>query len=240
MEIGLFVLTLGICGLAVFLGLRERTFIYIVALVAGSLGTLPTPIWQLLYRFSYNPQYPALLEFLEYPLPAVVVLAGWTTMIPPLLVLYLASHRWWFGSYLTLMLTYILFVLYHLMIESIGTRAGWWSYALVPALPFGLQPTLIAALMNGLTTLGVLAALLLTRHYALSSLLVFLLPAPLVLQVLVQGMLGAPLYTVLQLDAETGWAGALGLGGTLILVLWGAHILAGTVTDQRSRWRTTV
>lgn len=237
MEIGLFILTLGVCGLAVFLGLRERTFIYLVALAAGSFATVATPLWQLLYRFSYHPQYPALLEFLEQPLPSIVALAGWTTMIPPLLVFYLARQRWWFGSYVTLVLTYILFVLYHLLIESIGTRAGWWSYGPLPALPFGLQPMLVAALMNGLTGLGILAILLLARHYALASLLVFVLPAPLILNVLVHGMLGAPLYTVIQLNAETGWTGALGLGGTLILTLWGVHILASTVTEQRGRWR---
>jgi hypothetical protein len=139
-------------------------------------------------------------------------------------------------------------------------RAGWWCYSGRTTLPFGLLPaaelgqvtscqgptlsfglpmTLLAALMNGLIALGLLSALLLTQRYAFTSLLFILLPIPLLLSLFVNGLLGAPLYAALLLQAQASWAGALGLIGTLGLLASGAHIVAGSLNQQRD-WRQTI
>jgi hypothetical protein len=92
--------------------------------------------------------------------------------------------------------------------------------------------------MNGLVSLGALAALLLTRRYSVTSLLGIVLPIPLALSLLVHGLLGAPLYTALLLQAQS-WAGAIGLIGTIGLLASGVHIVAGSL-EQPREWRQTI
>jgi hypothetical protein len=246
------VILLAFCayGLAIFLWVRERTPNYAIAMLGGHLAVLLSPLWQALYGFVYDPTLPAVFGFggasriaalsrsAAYELPWAVFLSGWMVALPAVTVFYLYRHRWWFPGYVTSLLTFVLFVLYHLLIETLGVRQGWWSYLGVTALPLGIQQTLLSALMNGLVSLGILAALLLTRRYSLSSLLMIVLPIPFALSLLVHGLLGAPLYTALLLQAQS-WAGAIGLLGTLGLLVSGAHIVAGSLERPRD-WRQTI
>lgn len=236
MEAGIILLTLGVYGLAGWLWWTERTSNYLVALLAGHLGSLPSPLWQRLYQFSYDAQWTPMFTFLDQPLPTSVFIAAWTMMLPSLVVLYLYQKHWWFPGYIPGLLTFAIFVFYHLLIETLGTGAGWWTYTGTNALPLGLQVTFLSSLMNGLVSLGLLSVLLLTRRYAWKSLLLILLPMPLVLSLFVNGLLGAPLYTVLWLREVLqvqGWAAAIGMIGTLGLLLWAAHIVAGSIENQR-------
>ncbi len=236
MEAAIILLTIGAYGLAAYLWWAERTPNYLVALLAGHLGSLPSPLWQHLYNFSYNSRFqPVLLTLADNPLPQIIFIAAWTMMIPPLLVFWIYRHRWWFPGYLTGLVTYVLFVIYHFLVESIGARAGWWTYEQPVPLPLGISVTLLSALMNALVSLGLLSLLILTRRYAWLSLLLLLLPMPLLLNLFVNGLLGAPLYTVLLLGMSAGgWAGVIGLLGTLGLVLWAAHIVASSIEGQRN------
>lgn len=233
METSIILLTMGAYGLAIWLWWRERAPNYLVALLAGHLGSLPSPLWQWLYRFSYNPLLMPMYYLLGRPLPRIIFIAAWTMMLPPLVVFFFYRHRWWFPGYVTGIVTFILFVIYHLLIEALGTRSGWWQYTATTQLPLGLQVTLLSALMNGLVSLGILSLLILTRRYAWLSLLLVLLPIPLVLGLFVHGLLGAPLYTVLLMGAQS-WASVIGMIGTLGLLLWGAHIVASSIEGQRS------
>jgi len=249
MQVGVIFASVLVYALAIFLWWRERTPNYFVALLAGHLAVLLSPFWQALYVFRYNTDFPimfhigsvggirALARLQAYGLPRPVFLGAWAIMLAPLMIFYLYRHRWWFPGYLTSLLTYILFVLYHMLIETIGMRQGWWSYN-GGELPLGLGQPMLAALMNGLVSLGALAALLLTRRYSLGSLLAILLPIPLALCLLVHGLLGAPLYTALLLQAQS-WAGAIGLIGTLGLVASGVHIVASSL-EQPREWRQTI
>lgn len=237
MELGIILFTIGAYGVAAFLAWRDRQPHYLIALVAGQLATLFSPIWQRLYAFSYNPAFGELFNALDRPLPTSIFLAGWTLMLPPLAIFYLFQRRWWFSGYLTGALTFVLFTLYHVLVETIGVRAGWWQYTGLDQLPLDLSATLLAGLMGGLVSLGGLATLLITRHYALPMLLAVMLPIPLLMSVLVHGLLGAPLYTVLLLRAQS-WAGAIGMIGTLGLLLWGAHIIASELARQPTIDRT--
>jgi hypothetical protein len=249
MQVGVIFASIVVYALAIFLWWREHTPNYFVALLAGHLAVLLSPFWQALYVFSYNEGFPilyrigsvggiqALARLQAYGLPRPVFLGAWSIMLAPLTIFYLYRHRWWFPGYLTSLLTFILFVLYHLLVETIGLRQGWWIYR-GGVLPLGLSQPVLAAMMNGLVSLGGLAALLLTRRYALGSLLAILLPIPLALCLLVHGLLGAPLYTALLLQAQS-WAGAIGLIGTLGLVASGVHIVASSL-EQPREWRQTI
>ena len=250
MEIFIILLTLCAYGLAIFLWVRERTPNYMVAMLGAHLAVLLSPFWQALYGFAYDEAMPELyhvggdgrfLAFLPmgpYALPRPIFLIAWVGMAPALAVFYLFRHRWWFPGYVTSLLTFVLFVVFHLLIETVGVRQGWVHYTRVDLLPFGVPQPLLSALMNGLVSLGSLAALLLTRRYALTSLLLIVLPIPFALTLLVNGLLGAPLYTALILQAQS-WAGAIGLVGTLGLLASGAHIVAGSL-ERPTDWRQTI
>ena len=250
MVVGIILLTMCAYAGAIFLWMRERTPSYLVALLGGQLAALLSPLWQALYGFTYDASLPAMFgvgaagRFASlarapvYTLPWAVFLGGWLTVLPAISVFYLFRHRWWFPSYLTSLLTFLLFVLFHLLIETIGVRLGWLRYAGDTPLPLGIPQPMLSALMNGLISLFMLAALLLTRRYSLSSLLMIVLPIPFALSLLVNGLLGAPLYTVLLLDAQS-WAGAIGLIGTLGLLASGAHIVAGSLERPRE-WQQTI
>src|SRR5689334_2966071 len=138
MQLGVILLTVGVYGLAIYLWWREHSPNYVIALVAGNLGSLLSPLWQSLYGFSYDSRLPALYTLLGHPLPRMVFLAAWTIILPPLVIFYLHRHRWWVSGYTTGLLTFALFVVYFLVIEMSGVRAGWWCYGGRTSLPFGL------------------------------------------------------------------------------------------------------
>jgi len=250
MEVSIILLTLCAYGLAIFLWVRERTPNYVVGMLGAHLAVLLSPFWQALYGFAYDERMPelyhiggngrllGLIPMEAYALPRPIFLIGWLAMTPALAVFYLFRHRWWFPGYVTSLLTFILFVVFHLLIETFGVRQGWFHYTRIDVLPFGVPQPLLSALMNGLVSLGALAALLLTRRYALSSLLLIVMPIPFALSLLVNGLLGAPLYTALILQAQS-WAGAIGLVGTLGLLASGAHIVAGSL-ERPTDWRQTI
>jgi hypothetical protein len=237
MELGVIILTLGVLGLAVFQGLRERTTLYVVALVAGMVSTLPSPLWQLLYGFAYQPALAPILSLFGNPLPRTVFFAGWLVMFPALLTIALSQRRAWFTSYLAAILLFSIFLVYHILIETIGTRSGWWGYA-NPLLPLNIASTMLAAIMNALVSLGVLAALQVTRHYTIGSMLIFLLPIPVLLRLFVHGLLGAPIFTGLLLRTylpslvTESWADLIGALGTLALLVWAIHLVASTLARQ--------
>jgi hypothetical protein len=237
MELGVIILTIGVYGLAIYQGVRERTALYVVALLAGQLSTLASPIWQILYRFSYAGGGSALLTLFGRSLPQIIALAGWTALLPALLVIAFSQRRFWFTSYPAALLLFAVFLIYHLVIETIGTQAGWWRYD-GPVLPLRISGVVLAALMNTLVSLGTLAALQVTRHYTIGSLVMFLLPIPLLLRLLVHGLLGAPIFTVLLLRtympelATESWADMIGVVGSLALLGWGVHLVAGTLARQ--------
>ncbi len=238
MELGILLFTIGAFGVAGVLAWRDRHLHYLIALASGQIATLLSPLWQRLYGFSYDPSFSPLFRVLDHSLPTAIFLAGWTLMLPPLMIFFLYQRRWWVSGYFTGALTFVLFTLYHILIETIGVRAGWWQYADGGALPFDISVNVLAGLMNGLVSLGGLAALLITRHYAWPMLLAVMLPMPLLMSALVHGLLGAPLYTVLLLRAQS-WAAAIGMVGTLGLLLWGAHIIASELGRRPVIGRTT-
>lgn len=237
MELGLIILTVGVYGLAVYQGLRERTALYVVALLAGQIGTIGSPLWQLLYRFSYAPDLAPALEMFGNPLPRAILLGGWLSVFPALLAVVLSRRRAWFTSYAAALLLFAAFLIYFILIETLGTRTRWWSYS-GATLSLDISTTLLAAIMHSLVTLGMLAALQVTRHYTIGSLLLFLLPVPLLLGSVVHGLLGAPIFTVLLLRTympglvTESWADTIGVVGTLVLLGWAIHLVASTLARQ--------
>lgn len=213
-------------GLAIYLWWNQQRPIFFVALVAGHFSSLTAPLWSLLYPAIYRPNLETLFTLFGQPVPtAQFMAAAWFYPLPALLVLYLYSIHWWFAGYLTALLTYAAFLFYHTILESIGLRMGLWSYSGAAALPLGISHALLSTLMSALISLAFLYVLLLARRSSLPGLLLALLPAPLLLNLLVRGLLGAPLWISQRLD-DPSWIVTIGTVSTLGLLIWAIHIVA--------------
>ncbi|NTV63180.1 MAG: hypothetical protein HGA65_06550 [Oscillochloris sp.] len=221
------ILVLLICyGTAGYLTWQQRNPIYLFALIAGHLGALLSPLWSLLYSGNGKPSLGAIQAAISQPPSLTIILiAGWHYSLPTLLVLFLYVTRWWFPGNITGGLTYLVFTLYHLLIELIGLRANLWSYQNL-VLPLGLPAAIVAAIMAGLVSYTLLYVLLATYRYAWTSMAFSVIPALLLISLLVHGLLGAPLWITLTLNGAE-WAVALGTASALSLLLWAIVIVTG-------------
>ncbi|MCU0492198.1 MAG: hypothetical protein MUD01_11450 [Chloroflexaceae bacterium] len=226
METGALLILLLCYGLAGYAWWRLHTPVYLFTLLSGHVSALASPLWSTLYAVAYNASLGRLGSLWGQPLLASQVLAaGWYYALPALLVLFLYQVRWWFPGYLSGLLTYAVFFLYHLVIETIGWRLQIWNYTGV--LPFNIPNTMLSALMSALVSLGLLYVLLAVYRYGWLVLLLSLLPTTLILSLLIHGVLGAPLWVslLLPMAREQFWAVAMGTFSTLALLLWGIHIV---------------
>jgi hypothetical protein len=210
---------------------ERRTFIYLFALLGGHLSALANPLWRALYGITVSPDLAAFQALLgqREPLSALLA-AGWHYPLPALIVLYLRRERWWFPGIISGGLTYLIFVLYHLLIEAIGLRNNVWAYS-ETALAFGLPPVLLAGLMAGLISYILLFLIINILHYAPISMFATVFPAVLAISLLVFGLLGAPFW-ITRLLAAADWASSIGLASTLLLIVWAVQIV--TVGIHRS------
>jgi hypothetical protein len=223
-------LTLLCYGLAGYFWWQYKTPVYVVILLSGHVAALASPLWSLLYGVAYRSDLAIMTTLFDRPLFRTLFIASaWFYTLPALLVFYLYQTRWWFPGYITGLLTYAAFMLYHLLIEALGLRANLWSYSNTTALPFISSPFL-SALMAALISLALLYVLLITYRYALPSMLVTLLPATLAISLLIHGLLGAPLWIALLLEAQS-WTISIGMISTLALLGWAIHILTHGLTQ---------
>ncbi len=209
---------------AVYLFWVEDAAIYLIALVSGHIGALSSPLWALLYDVIYSSDLPIIATMLGQPLPRDLFIASaWFYPLLPLLILYLYQTRWWFPGYVSGISTFVIFLLYHLLIETLGLRTAAWIYTST-SLDLSIPNSLMSAIMGALISLALLYSLLLVQRASLSSQLLTILPATLALSLLVHGLLGAPLWLALLLTDQS-WVINIGLLCTLGLLLWGVHIV---------------
>ena len=215
-------------GLGCYLAWAQRTPIYLFALLAGHLSALASPLWRVLYGVHYN-NLPVGQTFLAQIAPLPVLLgAGWYYTLPVGLVFFLYTARWWFPGPVTGILTYLIFLLYHLLIETLGLRTQTWAYS-GTSLPFDFSPLLLGSIMAGMISYGLLYVVLAVHRFAWASMLLSLIPAALVISLLIYGLLGAPLWLALLLNQQT-WISGAGLLSTMILLAWSGQIITGGIT----------
>jgi hypothetical protein len=224
MQVAAFLLLTLCVGAAGYLLWRDQTPVYLFVLLSGLLSAFGVPLLQGLYGFSFSEGFAGFRTALAEPVPAgVLFAAGWRYALPALLVFYLYQTRWWFPGYLTGLLTFLVFLLYHLLVESLGSRNGAWFYP-GQALPLSLPSILLNATMAALVSLALLYIILNVYRYPWPSMLLALLPATLLLILLIYGLLGAPLWVPLLFAAES-WAILIGLLCSVSLVVWAIHIV---------------
>lgn len=235
MEAAVVLVTLACYGLAGFLTWRYRTPLFVFTLLSGHVGVLVSPLWNYLYSFLYRADLIVMGTVLDTPIYLIVFIAsGWFYTLPALLVFALYLSQWWFPNYLSVVLTYAVFLFYHLIFETVGLRLNLWYYAAPTPLPFGFSHALVSAIMAALVSLALLYLLLLVYRSGWVSMLLFLLPGTLGLSLLIHGILGAPLWIAQLLTAQI-WATIIGMITTLALLLWAGHIIARGLQQMHQR-----
>lgn len=228
MELATVLLLILCYGLAVYLAWIEGAPVYLVTLAAGHASALASPLWRVLYGISYNLDLTVIQTLLGQPVPLPVLLgAGWYYPLPALIVYYLYTTRWWFPNAITGVVTAMIFLLFYLLVESLGLRTQVWAYDNI-RLPLGFTAPLLAAIMSALIAYGLLYVLLAVHRSAWPNMLLAILPAPLVLSLLVHGLLGAPLWLALLLDGQPGVVIA-GLVSALLLLGWAGQIITAGI-----------
>lgn len=226
MEAAATLLTVICYGTAIYLWWQWKHPIYLFGLLAGHPGALITPLWTILYGKTYAPEMPTLytLASLELYQPVVISYA-WVYTLPVFIVLMLYQSRWWQPSSMMGIVTFGVLVFYHVLVELTGLNLGVWSYARASVLPFGIENWILSIIMAAVVSYALLYILLLVFRFSWSSMLVILIPAPLVLLILIRGLLGAPLWISLMLETQT-WATSIGVISTLALLAWATHIIS--------------
>lgn len=229
MEVAALLLLVVCYGVAGYLAWAQRTPIYLIVILSGHLSALASPLWRSVYNFDYSLSLLSVRALLDQPLPRSLILAaGWFYPLPAMVIYFLYRTRWWFPGLLTSILTFLTFLLYHLVIETLGLRQALWTYREV-ALPLGFSAPLLTAVMTGLVSFGVLYAMLAADRYAWQSMLIALLPVTLILSLLINGLLAAPFLLTRMFSTEP-LAETIGLGITLALLLWAWQIMTSGIT----------
>jgi hypothetical protein len=223
METGIVVLTLCAYAIAIIAGIRWRTASYLLILIASHAMVLPSLLWQRLYGFQYGTQVSALLSADGASIPTVVVLGAWIALVPAIGIAAFARRLGWIPRYALALLTYLILIGYHIVLDGLGSSAGLWNETVVA--PAWLLATLPGATAHALVGLVVWFALDGTRRYGTISKALFLLPTPLLAALLVHGVVAAPRYITTLLALDELWRAA-GTVGAMVLCLWGAHIVA--------------
>jgi hypothetical protein len=211
---------------------RERSLRYLLILLAGHLALLLAPLWQRLYQIAPTVGAgPALLG--RFTVPWSVLLGGGPLLaLPPLIFYYGLRHRWWSRHYASIWFGYLLFVAYFLLVEALLQRYGILLFS--DALMVGntsVPAAIVQAVLLGGVSLGMLYTLVSTRHYGLGVAFVPLL--------LFLGIFASPLWVPSLLD-QSGLIVTSGAVVSLLLVLWGVHLLASALHAGRRQeflWR---
>ena len=196
-----------------------------LALVAGQSGTILEPFWRFLYTLQAIPTPGSLWAVLTTPFDPIRSLpAAWPDALPALIIVALYWYRWWTPGLGSGLFTFLVFTSFQLLIGLLGLRSSTPPSFLTP-LPFGLSADLLAALMNATISYGLCYVFITVHHYSWPSMTIAILPMPLLLQVFIYGIIGAPLL-IARLMPDGEWSLRIGLILTLILLGWCVAIIS--------------
>jgi len=197
----------------------------VLALVAGQSGTILEPFWRFLYTLQAIPTPGSLWAVLTTPFDPIRSLpAAWPDALPALIIVALYWYRWWTPGSWSGLFTFLVFTSFQLLIGLLGLRSSTPPSFLTP-LPFGLSADLLAALMNATISYGLCYVFITVHHYSWPSMTIAILPMPLLLQVFIYGIIGAPLL-IARLMPDGEWSLRIGLILTLILLGWCVAIIS--------------
>lgn len=217
---------------AVFMLVRYRSYRYLVALLAGHFVVLLDPLWQRLYGLSYPAGSG--ISLWNRTVPMFMVLSySWMAILPALLLYFGHKQRWWRRDYITGLIAFCALVLYHMILQGIGSRAGLWTFANTSSV-FGMNPYMLLAIMGGLVSLLILYVLVMTRFYAPETAIPTIVIGVVLAYALVYGILGAPFWMPRLIEGSETFA-KIGVLVTLFLTGWVVHLACLGIHNTRKQ-----
>lgn len=236
-------------ALALFTAWQDRSVRPLLLLLAGSGAMLGQPLWARLFGNTTNLTGSALQIGHLYSLPyATIFLGGALLALPALVVSYGLRHHWWQQHYAASWVFFLLFVLFFLILDTIGLDNHIAIFARPQLDSIILLASLLQVLLLAGVSFGLLYSFVVTRHYALRIALLPLLLSGLAATFLFNGILASPFWVASFIEQRSSLTGSI-LPEQLILVaavvaialvLWGIHLLASGLHEgrlQRLQWR---
>lgn len=219
-------------ALAALLLWRDRAWRAPLVLLAGGLTVLLLPFWLYLYRMM--PADTQTNEVFGIGATTAAVFGGPLIALPALLFCAGLSQRWWSRHYAFVWIGYIAFALYFLAVGRLVLNSN-----ILPTITlFGSSQGIILAvlplLMAGVT-LGVVFTLISTRDYPILVAFLTVALSGVISTALFWGLLGSPLWAARFFgfdDPSSTMVWGL-IGVTVLLVLWGVHLLASVLHAGR-------
>lgn len=240
MMSGLAAITIIAYALALLLLWTDRSLRPLLLLLAGSVATLPQPLWSRLLGGS--PSVPGnVISFGErVMIPFWTVLGGGVLFaLPPLIIAYGLRHGWWRQHYIAAWAYFLTFVLFFLGVEALQARSNVVLFSRIILPQSQRAESLLNAVLLAGISLGLLYAFVSTRHFALQIALLPLLFSGLAASLLLIGILGSPFWVARLLD-QPDRIMLIAAAVSAALVLWAIHLLASGFhmnRDQHLQWK---
>lgn len=237
---GLAAVTIIAYALALLLLWADRSLRPLLLLLAGSVATLPQPLWSRL--LGGTPSMPGnVISFGErVMIPFWTVLGGGVLLaLPALIIAYGLRHRWWHQHYMAAWAFFLTFVLFFLGVEVLQARSNVVLFAGIVLPQSQRAESLLNAVLLAGISLGLLYAFVSTRHFALQIALLPLLFSGLAAALLLIGILASPFWVARLLD-QPDRIMLIAAAVSAALVLWAIHLLASGFhmnRDQHLQWK---
>lgn len=210
-------------GTALGLWIRFGAYRYAVVLFAGLLTAAFDPLWQRLYGLTYPANASAFMLWGRAVPQFAVMSASWLLILPAIITYFGGRRRWWPRHYLTGIIAFVAFILYHIIVQGLARRTGLWDYVNPTASTWGLGYNLLIAALSALISLLVYYMLVATRYYPPETAAPTLIVGVVLTPLLVYGILGAP-YWLPQLTGQSSNIIRIGTIVMLLMVAWVAHL----------------
>ena len=227
------VLAIGLFGTAIGLWIRFRVYRYAVVLAAGLLTIGFDPLWQRLYGLRYLAGANDIGLWGRNIPQFAVISASWLLTLPAIIAYFGQRRRWWPRHYLTGIIAFVAFMLYHIILQGLARRTNIWAYTSIAASSWGLNYNLFIATLGALVTLLIYYVLTSTRSYPPETAVPTLVLGVVLAPPLVYGILGAPYWLPILINQSPNVV-KIGAVVTLLMAIWVVHLACWGIHTTRN------
>jgi hypothetical protein len=233
MEVVLILASAVIIMACVYLGLHTRSPLFVIVVLAAMLAGTLSPLWYWLYGIQYA---GGLTYILGNAVPLIALFGGWAVVLPTVITFATLRRRFgqigYWGGWSVALVYLVIFIFF----ESIGTKLAIWSYDNEIA-AIGFPFNIFMACLHTISAMLLLRAMF--EHWRLNiGTTLQIVPIVFAIQLLCYAVIGAPYYIMSSLAGDS-WMTIFGFISTMILVLWGIHIVVSGLAELQGPYGQT-
>lgn len=225
MEVVLILASAVVIMACVYLGLATKSPLFVIIVLTAMLSGVLSPLWYWMYGIRYA---GGLTYLFGNSIPLIALFGGWAVVLPTIITFATLRRRFgqigYWGSWSVALIYLIIFIFF----ESIGTRLGIWSYDNEVA-TIGFPFNVFMACLH--TFAGMLLLRIMFEYWRIDlAITLQVVPIWFVIQLLTYAVIGAPYYIMSSLSGDS-WMTAFGFLSTMLLVVWGLHIVMSGLAE---------